>query len=184
MKESEPYFRPKELEPYTRRSPGRPRTKIPEKVSKAYYHLVQDSPSPWSMVEEFYDEIGNPPREKPRWNEHNYRVAPKDSFRPIGKGNIQWVNNEFSCTTGDGTTPLPDMVAAWEFWKKSHQGEAADSEWPSAWLRSFRDFIYDIGRSRIEGVDGAGNTPLTLGKVDAKKPHGRGNTIWAPAVFR
>jgi hypothetical protein len=132
------------------------------------------------MVEEFYDEIGDPP--KVGWRSQ-YRLAPKDPFRPIGKGNAQWLVTTKNPDIKPAVRP-PDLVAAQAAWERLKGEDVAAKEWPSAWLDSFRDFIYDIGRSRIEGVDGAGNTPLTLVKVDSKKPHGRGNTLWAPAGFR
>ncbi len=147
--------------------------KVPKKVEAAYYHLVQDSPSPWGTVEEFYDEIGDPPKVGSKWTV--CWPAPKDTFRPIGKGNVHWCMGPAG---GEILVQPPDLVAAKAAWERLKGEDIAVKEWPSAWLDSFMDFIYDVGRST------EGDAPLTLAKIDAKKPHGRGNTLWAPAVFR
>jgi hypothetical protein len=113
------------------------------------------------MVEEFYDEIGDPP--KVGWRSQ-YRLAPKDPFRPIGKGNAQWLVTTKNPDIKPAVQP-PDLIAARAAWERLKGEDTAAKEWPSAWLDSFRDFIYDIGRST------EGDAPLTLAKVDSKKPH-------------
>ena len=164
------------------------RRKPTRKMERIYYDLIQDSKSPWVDLEEFYEEIGELPKE-PLGGRNHYRAAPKDTFLPIGKGNVQWINGEFSCyhhdvirdlaernASGD-RLPLPDMVSAWRAWTRLRGEETAGKEWPSSWLDSFRDFIYDVGRSEVWSDDKV--IPITLVKVDEGKPHGRGNTIWA-----